>query len=88
MSEVRKYNWRGEACVRCFDEPEGWHIQTASHYGMCARHWLGATSRQRADAVWDYAMTCDDVVLPRVTTESIRLDLLFQLPDAERGWAA
>lgn len=34
--------------------------QRATHHGLCARCWLGATEAQRRDALLDEAMTADD----------------------------
>jgi len=79
------FNFRGDSCSRCIDEGgvDG-HIQSASIHGMCARHWLGASQAQRADALMEEAMTCsDEPTTPALTTESIALELLFGLDAVE-----
>jgi hypothetical protein len=98
MSNDRTYFWRGEGCSRCkveggIDRPK--HVAAATHYGLCSRHFLGATAEQRAvaRAAWDADVAAGDEFaspaywLPTFTAEQAALDALFNLPDAE-GWAA
>ena len=82
--------FHGDPCVRCITEGGiNGHVQAATHHGMCARHWLGASERQRRDALFDEAITSDTPAVPRFTTEVVALELLFGLPAVEpRGWAA
>jgi hypothetical protein len=82
--------WRGEPCSMCIEHPDpGRPVQSATHHGLCARCWLGASQAQRADALMEEAMTCDDTPQPpALTTESIALDLLFALPAVEPRRAA
>jgi hypothetical protein len=77
--------WRGDPCSRCLEDPDpGRPVQRATHHGLCARHWLGASQAQRADALMEEAMTCsDEPTTPALTTESIALELLFGLAAVE-----
>jgi hypothetical protein len=76
--------WHGDACTRCVDNPDPkWRVQRATHHGLCARCWLGATETQRRDALLEEAMREDgNTDAPALTTEAIALELLLALPDA------
>ncbi len=66
--------FHGDPCSRCIDEGGvNDHVQRATHHGMCARHWLGATSEQRRAALFD---------------ESVVDRLILDADDALRAWAA
>lgn len=42
--------WRGDHCPLC----NGPIKRTATHWGLCAQHWLGATPTERALAAFDH----------------------------------
>jgi hypothetical protein len=76
--------WHGDPCTHCANSPEpGRPVQRATHHGLCARHYLGATETQRRDALLEEAVRDDgNADTPRLTTEAIALELLLALPDA------
>lgn len=56
--------WHGDPCTRCLEEPEpGRHVQRAETHGLCRAHWLGATERQRRDAIFDEGVEDVDALL-------------------------
>lgn len=73
----RHYNGWGDPCPTCQDQHQrdpAWHVQRATHHGMCSRHWLGATEAQRRAALFDEATQDGPVIL--------------DADDALRAWAA
>jgi hypothetical protein len=45
--------WHGDACTRCPEARPGRQPLPATHNGMCAMCWLGATEGQRRSAIMD-----------------------------------
>lgn len=69
--------WHGDPCSRCLDDPDPDRpVQSASTHGMCPRHWLGATERQRRDAIFDEGVEESDGLL-------LLCELIASLPTVE-----
>lgn len=70
--------FHGDPCYRCPESRPGKPVLAAVAHGMCSLCWLGATERQRRDALFDEAAEHAEHAEHRRPPDP--LEALFALP--------
>ncbi len=74
---MSEFLFHGDPCTRCPESRPGKPVMAARMYSMCSMCWLGATERQRRDAIFD------DVAQYRESESIAALEALAALPSFE-----
>jgi len=84
---VSVIGFHGDPCYRCPQSRPGKPVLAAVAHGMCSLCWLGATERQRREAIFDEEMDhSDDLVSTQAAHAAAEvrwLEALLALPDPE-----
>lgn len=75
--------FHGDPCSRCAAARPGQPARAAAHHTMCMSCWLGATERQRRDAIFDESYDVGDRLTPEAAAQCRVLEALLGLPAVE-----
>lgn len=82
MGNDREYLYHGgDACFRCKKSRPGQPIRDATHYGMCALCWLGATASERRQA--KFGEEVNDTHWTPDMMKLFELEELFRAPNVK-----